>query len=116
MSAPIDCPICLRVVNRVVNRLTTNCGHCFHTSCLAKNIVSDGFSCPCCRNDVSGKPIQQEELAEPIIVKKIKFENRPFLIDKVNCDVYSYEAYTRDGDIITIGKWSEDTQTITFVE
>jgi hypothetical protein len=111
MSAPIDCPICLCVVNSNVDCSTTNCGHCFHTSCLTQNIARNGFNCPCCRNDVSGKP---EEFID-IIVKRITFQNRRFLMDKANFDVYSYEAYKRHGNMILIGRWIEDRQTIAFV-
>jgi hypothetical protein len=31
------------------NRVTTECNHTFHTSCLMKSIAHNGFGCPYCR-------------------------------------------------------------------
>jgi hypothetical protein len=31
------------------NRVTTECGHCFHASCLMTNVAHNGFGCPYCR-------------------------------------------------------------------
>ena len=48
----MDCPICMENIqeNISINKTTTECGHCFHTSCLMKNIAHNGFGCPYCRN------------------------------------------------------------------
>lgn len=45
----MECPICFDCVNYEINCVTTECGHCFHTSCLMTNISHNGFACPCCR-------------------------------------------------------------------
>jgi hypothetical protein len=31
------------------NRVTTECGHCFHTNCLMTSVAHNGFGCPYCR-------------------------------------------------------------------
>ena len=52
MSAPSECPICLCVITGTNDSTTTNCGHCFHTGCLLKNVMRNGSKCPCCRNEM----------------------------------------------------------------
>lgn len=45
----MDCPICMDVIEMNKNCITTECGHCFHASCLMKSIAHTGFGCPYCR-------------------------------------------------------------------
>lgn len=45
----IECPICMDQIEEEKNRVTTECGHCFHASCLMTNIAHNGFGCPYCR-------------------------------------------------------------------
>lgn len=47
-----ECPICYDCVSNNVNMTTTECGHCFHTSCLLKSCSINGFNCPMCRNNM----------------------------------------------------------------
>lgn len=47
-----ECPICYDCVSNNVNTTTTECGHCFHTSCLLKSCSINGFNCPMCRNNM----------------------------------------------------------------
>ena len=44
-----ECPICMDAIDVSKNCVTTDCGHKFHTSCLMKNVVFNGFECPYCR-------------------------------------------------------------------
>lgn len=44
-----DCPICMDAIDINKNCVTTECGHCFHTSCLMTNVSRNGFGCPYCR-------------------------------------------------------------------
>lgn len=46
-----DCPICLSPFDddSLINKVTTECGHTFHCSCLMKNVAHNGFGCPYCR-------------------------------------------------------------------
>lgn len=36
-------------IEEAKNRVTTECGHCFHVSCLMTNVAHNGFGCPYCR-------------------------------------------------------------------
>lgn len=45
----MDCPICYELVQPHTNCVLTECGHTFHTSCLLKHTVFNGYNCPFCR-------------------------------------------------------------------
>jgi hypothetical protein len=49
MASTLECVICMEEIFEK-NKVITECGHCFHTSCLMKNINHNGFDCPCCRS------------------------------------------------------------------
>jgi hypothetical protein len=58
MSATLDmpmleCPICMDDININKNCITTECGHCFHASCVMRNIAQNGFACPMCRTEMA---------------------------------------------------------------
>jgi hypothetical protein len=44
-----ECPICMDTIDPYKNRVTTECGHTFHCSCLMTNVSHNGFACPYCR-------------------------------------------------------------------
>ena len=48
----LECPICFDAIDNK-NFVTTECGHCFHCSCLMKNVVNNGFDCPMCRQKMA---------------------------------------------------------------
>lgn len=48
-----SCPICLDEFIGEKNKVTTECGHVFHNSCLMKNVFHNGFGCPYCRAKMS---------------------------------------------------------------
>ena len=52
----MDCPICMDSITSATNRVTTECGHCFHTSCLMANVAHNGFGCPYCRTEMAEEP------------------------------------------------------------
>lgn len=54
-----DCPICMDVIEVNKNCVTTECGHCFHASCLMKNVAHNGFECPYCRHTMAEKPYDE---------------------------------------------------------
>ena len=56
-----NCSICLDDISGVTNKIVTECGHTFHTSCLMKNASINGFACPYCRNEMAPKPISEDE-------------------------------------------------------
>lgn len=45
----MDCPICLDPIESNVNCMTTECGHCFHASCILKHVSMTKGGCPMCR-------------------------------------------------------------------
>ena len=45
----MECPICMECILDTKNRVTTECGHCFHTNCLMTSVAHNGFGCPYCR-------------------------------------------------------------------
>jgi hypothetical protein len=52
----VECPICIEQIDGERNKVTTECGHCFHTSCLMKNVAHNGFGCPYCRDAMAEEP------------------------------------------------------------
>jgi hypothetical protein len=58
---PIECPICYDQIEGSINIVSTECGHKFHTNCLMKNVVHNGFGCPCCRAQMVEKIQETEE-------------------------------------------------------
>ena len=61
MSAQIDCPICMDVIEYNTNCVTTECGHCFHASCLMTNVAHNGFECPYCRTVMAEIPEEDSD-------------------------------------------------------
>ena len=55
-----DCPICLDTVEGHKNQTITDCGHCFHTSCLMTSVAHNGFACPYCRTKMADE-VEEEE-------------------------------------------------------
>jgi hypothetical protein len=51
----IECPICMDRIEEEKNRITTECGHCFHASCLMTNVAHNGFGCPYCRTAMTAE-------------------------------------------------------------
>lgn len=60
MTEQMDCPICMEVIGET-NNITTECGHCFHASCIMTNVSRNGFSCPCCRAQMAEEEEYDEE-------------------------------------------------------
>ena len=48
----VECPICMMEIDGSNNRVTTECGHAFHTKCLLSNVAFNGFGCPYCRSEM----------------------------------------------------------------
>jgi hypothetical protein len=61
MTTPVDCPICMDAIDMAKNCVTTECGHCFHASCLMSNVAHNGFGCPYCRTAMAEEPENEEE-------------------------------------------------------
>lgn len=43
------------------NKVVTECGHCFHTSCLMTSVAHNGFGCPYCRAVMAQEPEPEPE-------------------------------------------------------
>lgn len=56
MNANQECPICMDAIDVAKNCVTTECGHCFHASCLMSNVAHNGFGCPYCRTSMAEEP------------------------------------------------------------
>ena len=56
-----ECPICMDVFVGITNRVVTDCGHCFHTNCLMKNVAHNGFGCPYCRAMMAEEPEDDDD-------------------------------------------------------
>lgn len=57
----IECPICMDTIVLTNNRVTTECGHTFHCSCLLQNAAHNGFGCPYCRKELAEELIDEED-------------------------------------------------------
>lgn len=59
-----ECSICMDDIEFNKNCITTECGHCFHASCLLQNVAHNGFNCPYCRNVMADEPEESVEEEE----------------------------------------------------
>ena len=56
-----ECPICMDDIEITKNCIITECGHCFHASCLMTGVAHNGFACPYCRTAMAEEPEEDEE-------------------------------------------------------
>lgn len=56
-----ECCICMDDICQDTNRVTTECGHIFHTSCLMKSVAHNGFGCPYCRTKMAEDVTDEED-------------------------------------------------------
>lgn len=59
-NAVVECPICMDPIEFNKNCLTTECGHCFHTSCLMTSVAHNGFGCPYCRTKMAEEVVDED--------------------------------------------------------
>ena len=57
-----ECPVCLEEIGDN-NRITTECGHTFHASCIIQNLHTSPL-CPMCRTDLDDAPTAQRHLED----------------------------------------------------
>ena len=55
-TVQIECAICMDSIITPKNKVTTECGHTFHTNCLMANVACNGFGCPLCRTMMAEEP------------------------------------------------------------
>lgn len=125
MSAPSECPICLCVITGTNDSTTTNCGHCFHTGCLLKNVMRNGSKCPCCRNEMvapnetadtnetvsSANDPPQNIQFQIMRVKKVRCQDIVYLVD-YNDNVFDYEKYLMSERLTMIGKYNRSERMV----
>ena len=105
-ASTIDCPICLSEIEGVSNIVTTDCGHSFHCSCLMRNVLANGFSCPCCRTSMAPvAPVAAPVAPIRIQVKRTTIGGMVVLIDPTNV---VYNINTRE----EMGMWDNETKTL----
>jgi hypothetical protein len=51
-----ECPICYDEITNKSNKTITECGHCFHSSCLIKHAILTKTGCPLCRQQLADIP------------------------------------------------------------
>jgi len=56
----ITCSICIDDIEGSSNKMTTDCGHCFHTKCFLQHVAHNGFTCPLCRNQIIDEPEDED--------------------------------------------------------
>lgn len=91
VTVTIDCPICMDCIEGNTNKVTTECGHCFHTNCLMASVAHNGFGCPYCRTVMAEEP----EDSDDETMSNVSFE------DSINS---SMEGLTEDeyNDYLTL--------------
>jgi len=117
-SASVDCSICLVAVNPQCNSTVTNCGHCFHASCLMKHTALNGFHCPYCRTNmvVIEEPEEEEEEEEESSEEKeeeqvfpelerIRLHGKYYMLDVSTNYLYDWIVYQEEGEYDRVGKW-----------
>lgn len=96
MSATLDmpmleCPICMDDINVNKNCITTECGHCFHASCVMRNIAQNGFACPMCRTAMAEYADAESEDGE--YEEDSEHEEFSLLVDERNPDDYALRGF-----------------------
>jgi len=85
MTAIIECPICMDDINVNKNCITTDCGHCFHASCVMRNVAQNGFACPMCRTAMAEEPEEEEY--------SVNSGDYSLLVDMRNPDDYALRGF-----------------------
>ena len=60
-TVQIECAICMDSIITPKNKVTTECGHTFHTNCLMANVACNGFGCPLCRTMMAEEPEDSDD-------------------------------------------------------
>jgi len=96
MSSAIECPICMDDIDVTKNCVTTECGHCFHSSCLMRNVAHNGFGCPYCRTTMAEEPEEDESVWSEISDEEEMFDDFAlrgfrFFMNNVQGDEHDHE-------------------------
>lgn len=69
-----ECPICMDPIEMNKNCTTTDCGHCFHASCLMTSVAHNGFGCPYCRTRMA-EEVNEEDSDDGSYFEDDMFDN-----------------------------------------
>lgn len=81
----VTCSICIDDIEGISNKMTTDCGHCFHTKCFLQHVAHNGFTCPLCRNQIIDEPEDEDS-----------DEDDDEYEDDEDDDEYEYDVYEPD--------------------
>lgn len=106
MSAHIECPICMDDIDVTKNLITTECGHCFHASCVMRNVARNGFACPMCRTVMAEEPEEEEnsEWSETSEEEEVMFDDYAlrgfrFFVNNIQGVEHHYEDELEEDDM-----------------
>jgi hypothetical protein len=81
------------------NCVTTECGHCFHASCLMTSVAHNGFGCPYCRTAMAEAPpdensyyeIEDDQEDEDEMFNDYALRGFRFFFENINGDSHADE-------------------------
>jgi len=83
-----ECPVCLEAIGDN-NRITTECGHTFHASCIIQNLHTSAL-CPMCRTGLDDAPNAQRHLED------LDDETMDTLVDSILDGTHSNDRVTNN--------------------
>jgi len=66
------------------------------------------------KKQVAVAPVEEEEEAQPDVVKKIEIDGKKYLKSKNTGIIYDYKEYVTNGEQVVVGKWNESKNKIDF--
>lgn len=86
-----ECPICFERLLYKKHSILTNCGHCFHTYCIAKYVNFNPHNmgwCPLCRQDMGSAFDKNKYINSPKLLDKLEdFWNNIDCLYPEHCDL-----------------------------
>jgi hypothetical protein len=102
MNTQIDCCICMEAIV-TTNCTTTSCNHTFHSDCLMKHALYNGFTCPCCRTTLAEK--SKEAIAEEEEEDDYDDEDDDSLVSESDDEsTYSYDEELEEQNLESV-RW-----------
>ena len=101
MSATCECPICMDNISETSNKVITECGHCFHTSCLMTNISHNGFGCPYCRTKMAEESVSEDDSEaydEEEEVENMLLRGMRWLFQRANNEPITYNGFDEEDE------------------
>jgi hypothetical protein len=86
-------------ISETSNKVITECGHCFHTSCLMTNISHNGFGCPYCRTQMAEESTSEDDSEaydEEEEVENMLLRGMRWLFQRANGETITYNGFDED--------------------